>query len=245
MDKLGCMLENPQVSWWYSVVVGTSTTPASDNPRATRTISREVLSGSASQPDPMTPQRLHADAPIPRGEIRAYLQGALHDGTFNRRHRTHRIAQKGIDWLSRLKHLLHLLGHASWIYREGKDRPEMYAIETTAKFLDVNFDPLFLASRDEEIAYVRGYFDAEGGMPRRSDARPFQIQYTQKDRAELEKVRNILIGLGISCGKMHNPSVKIDAEYWRFFISVPCNKEFARRIGSWHPRKEQLLGMMI
>jgi hypothetical protein len=245
MDKLGYMLETPQVSWWYSARVGIPMTPASDNPRVTRTISREVLSDLVSQPDPMTPQRLHADSRITRGVIQAYCQGALHDGTFNRRHRTHRITQKGTDWLGRLGYLLYLLGHASWIYREGKIRNEVYVIETTANFLDVNFDPCLLNSQDEKVAYVRGYFDADGGMPRRPDATPFQIQYTQKDRTELMIVRDILVGLGIRCGKLHNPSKKIDADYWRFFISIPCNKDFARHIGSWHPRKELLLGMMI
>lgn len=245
MEKIGCMLETPQVSWWYSSTVGTLTTVGSDNPQATRTISREVLSSSVSQPNSMTPQRLHADAPILCGELQAYLQGALHDGTFNRLHKTHRIAQKGSEWLTRLRSIISLLGFASWIYREGRSRDEMYAIETKASFLDVNYDPICLASDGERIAYVRGYFDADGGMPRRLDARPFQIQYTQKDRTELTKVRDILIGLGISCGKMHNPSVKIDADYWRFFISIPCNQLFARCIGSWHPRKEHLLGMMI
>jgi hypothetical protein len=239
------MLETPQVSWWYSTTVGTLTTIVSDNPQVTRTISREVLSRPVSQPDAMTPQRLHADAPILSGEFQAYLQGALHDGTFNRLHKTHRISQKGSDWLTRLQFVLRLLGYSSWIYREGHDREEMYALETKADFLNVDFDPVSLAASGERIAYVRGYFDAEGGLPRSLDVKPFQIQYVQKDRVELTKVRDILVGLGINCGKMHNPSVKVDPDYWRFFISIPCNTLFARCIGSWHPRKEHLLGMMI
>jgi hypothetical protein len=138
-----------------------------------------------------------------------------------------------------------LLGHSSWIYREGKQRDQMHAIETSAEFLDVNFDPDLLVTPSEQIAYVRGYFDAEGGIPRTLDAKPFQIQFTQKDRTELQKVQSILVSFGIRCGKIHNPSAKIDANYWRFFVSIPCNNEFARCIGSWHPRKEWLLGMMI
>jgi hypothetical protein len=169
----------------------------------------------------------------------------LHDGTFNRRHATHRIAQKGRDWLQRLQHLLSLLGHHSWIYQEGKTRDDMHVLETTAGFLEVKYDPALLTTEAEKTAYLRGYFDAEGGMPRKIDAKPFQIQYVQKDKVELAKVRGMLIEFGINCGKMHVPSVAKAPDYWRFFISVPCNKEFARRIGSWHPRKEQLLGMMI
>jgi len=247
-EKLGCMLETPQASWWYSSSVGTlltGNTEVSENPQATRTISREVLLDSASQPDSMTPQRLHADSLNRCGMIQAYFQGALHDGTFNHHHATHRISQKGRTWLERLQHLLALLDHRSWIYQEGKDRDDMHVLETTADFLQVKYDPERLVTEAEKIAYLRGYFDAEGGMPRKLDAKPFQIQYAQKDAAELAKVRTILIELGINCGKMHVPSAKKDPNYWRFFISVPCNKEFARRIGSWHPRKEQLLGMMI
>jgi hypothetical protein len=239
------MLETPLVSWWYSSTVGTLKTVVSDNPQAKRTISREVLSGSASQPHLMTPQRLHADSLITRGAIRAYFQGALHDGTFNRQHGTHRIAQKGRHWLERLQHLLSLIGHTSWIYREGKTRDDMHVLETTALFLTVKYDPVLLTTEVEKAAYLRGYFDAEGGMPRKIDAKPFQIQYVQKDQVELAKVRGMLIEFGISCGAMHVPSKRKAPGYWRFFISVPCNKEFARRIGSWHPRKERVLGMMI
>lgn len=210
-----------------------------------RTISREVLPDSASQPDSMTPQRLHADSLVLRGIIQAYFQGALHDGTFNHRHATNRISQKGRAWLERLQHLLSLVGCRSWIYREGNSREDMHALETTASFLDVTYDPVRLSTEAEKTAYLRGYFDAEGGMPRKLDAKPFQIQYVQKNATELQKVRTILIELGIRCGKMHIPSVKNDPDYWRFFISIPCNPLFARCIGSWHPRKECLLGMMI
>jgi hypothetical protein len=46
-----------------------------------------------------------AASPLER-EFRAYLQGALHDGTRNHLHRTHRFAQKGTDWLLRLQKIL-------------------------------------------------------------------------------------------------------------------------------------------
>jgi len=37
-----------------------------------------------------------------------------------------------------------------------------------------------------------------------------------KDQLELLKVRNILEEASISCGRIHNPSVKMDPDYWRF-----------------------------
>jgi hypothetical protein len=141
--------------------------------------------------------------------------------------------------------MLALLGHSSWIYQEGRNRNDMYALETSAKFLDVDYDLGRLATDLDRIAYVRGYFDAEGGMPRLIDVRPFQIQLVQKDQNELGGVRDILTKLGIKCGRMHNPSRSVDPDYWRFYISAASVADFARVIGSWHPRKEQLLGMMI
>ena len=175
-------------------------------------------------------------------ECQSYLQGALHDGTRSDLHNTHRISQKGTGWLSRLKETFAEIGHKSWMYREGQLR-EVYALETTAKFLDVNFDPDLLETDAERIAYVRGYFDAEGGLPQSPDAR-FYIQFTQKDRVELEKVKRILERLGIECGELHNPNVEVDPNYWRFYVRAKSHKAFAEKIGSWHPRKEGLFQRM-
>ncbi len=53
---------------------------------------------------------------------RAYLQGALHDGTFNKYNQRHRFSQIGTDWLSILKRCLLVTGNNSWIYKEGSNR---------------------------------------------------------------------------------------------------------------------------
>jgi len=215
---------------------------SSENPQAMRTISREVFWLSESHPPVMTPQRLHADAFEAR-VFQAYLQGALHDGTRSELHHTHRFSQKGTDWLTRLAAILTALGHRSWMYQEGKDRL-VFALETSASFLDVEFDPEELDSQLEGIAYVRGYFDAEGGLPQSPDAR-FYVQLTQKDRVELLKVKTILETLGIACGKMHNPSARVDPDYWRFFVRTKSHLAFAFKIGSWHPIKERILRRMM
>jgi len=175
-------------------------------------------------------------------EYQSYLQGALHDGTRSDSHNTYRISQKGTSWLSRLSDMLAEIGHKSWMYQEGKTR-EVYVLETTAKFLDVNFNPDLLESDAERIAYVRGYFDAEGGLPQSPDAR-FYIQFTQKDRVELEKVKEILERMGIECGEVHNPSAKVDPNYWRFYVRAKSHKAFAEKIGSWHPRKAGIFQRM-
>src|SRR5262245_13941119 len=236
------MLENPHASWWYSSTVGTLKTVGSDNPQVSLTISREVLSDPVSQPDSMTPQRLHADSSITRGVIQAYLQGALHDGTPSVMHHTHRIVQKGLDWLDRLQYLFTLIGHRSWKYQEGKKRV-VWALETSAKFLDVKFDPFALVDPGERLAYVRGYFDAEGSAERSEKYN--YVHLYQKDRIELSKVHQILTRLGITCGRLHNPSSRVDPDYWRFAILAKGRSLFARIVGSWHPRKEEILRKMI
>ena len=87
---------------------------------------------------------------------------------------------------------------------------------------------------------MRGYFDAEGGIPQRLDA-PFYVQFVQKDAVSLTQVKDILEGFGIACGVVHNPSRKVDPEYWRFFVRRQSHALFIRVVGSWHPRKALLL----
>jgi hypothetical protein len=158
-------------------------------------------------------------------------------------HHTHRISQKGTDWLERLGKMLQELGYNSWTYQEGKSR-QVFVLETSAAFLDIDFDPDFLKTDAERIGYVRGYFDAEGGVPQIPGAR-FYIQFTQKDLIELGKVKAILEGLDIRCGKIHNPSSRVDPGYWRFFVRAQSYRSFATVIGSWHPRKELLLQRVL
>jgi hypothetical protein len=166
-------------------------------------------------------------------EIRAYLAGALRDGTFNRTHGTWRIAQSDRAWLAVIGCLIGRLGRRSWMYREGSRK--VWVLETKC---DLTFVPVLGTSRDA-IAFVRGYFDAEGGTPRHPDAR-FYIQLTQKDREDLEGVKRILEDVGIRCGRVHNPSARVDPNYWRFYVLSESRQSFIRTIRSWHPRKRRL-----
>ena len=83
-------------------------------------------------------------------------------------HRTHRYGQSDKSWLETLELMLGVLGHRSWIYREGRDR-NFWILETSARFLTVSFDPTHLVGTREGLDYVRGYFDADGGLPRWPD----------------------------------------------------------------------------
>lgn len=168
----------------------------------------------------------------------AYLNGALGDASRNKKSRI-RYAQKYPEWLELLKQLLAELGTASWIYKEGKDR-QVFILETCSPYLDFACNGERLGLRDERVAYIQGFFDAEGGVPHGAQAK-FYIQLVQKDRLKIEKLARMLRTLGIETGAIHNPSVRVDPEYWRVFVSTRSHRAFARTIGSLHPVKGPIL----
>jgi hypothetical protein len=123
-------------------------------------MSKNVSSADNQQGSLRDPSETTRRAPL----LKAYLLGALHDGTFSS-NRRFRISQVGTDWLEILQKLFSQLGYKSWIYKEGKYR-RVYVLETLANFLDFGFNPLKLKTDGERICYIRGFFDAEGGIPR-------------------------------------------------------------------------------
>lgn len=171
-------------------------------------------------------------------EASAYLLGTVHDATWSTLHRTTRFSQIDRGWLEVVGSLLLKVHGRSWIYKEGRDR-RVWVLETTWQPPGVA-----LGTSREETAYVRGYFDAEGGIPRTTEAR-FYIQFTQKDRADLDHVRQLLAKSQIACGRLHNPSHRVDPDYWRFFVCAGSHRNFIEDIGSWHPRKRKLLEARI
>jgi hypothetical protein len=202
-----------------------------------RTIPREVIrAGTRIDPVETTRRRL---SNAKKSELKMYLLGALHDATFNSKHKTYRFTQSSEVWLKLIRRILAELGHKSWIYREGQDR-YVWALETSAK-IDRSEKPKTI---DEKIAYSRGYFDAEGGMPRNS-SHFLYFQFSQKDKDDLTEVWKCLTNLGIKCGTVHNPSKKVDDNYWRFFVSRTSHWKFMSRINSWHPRKAKQMELRM
>ncbi len=167
-------------------------------------------------------------------EAEAYLRGAAHDSTFSRIHRTTRFCQSDPRWLEVLAALLATLDRRCWSYREGRSRT-LWVLETT--WTPSGASGALSCAPD---AYVRGYFDAEGGIPRSREAR-FYIQFVQKDRDDLSVAREILLSLGIRCGGLHNPSARADPNYWRFYVASASHLAFIERVRSWHPRKRSRL----
>ena len=194
--------------------------------------------GSSTFTRRSNPSETTRRSPIKKSQMEAYFQGALHDATLNKQKRF-RFAQKSEAWLKMLATLLRNLGYNSWIYKEGKER-NVYVLETLASFLDFTFDPSKLVAKREQVAYVRGFFDAEGGMPHNKEAR-FYIQLVQKDKDKILKIKKILLSMGVKTGKVHNPSKRIDPDYWRIFVSSKSEKDFVDKIGSRHPSKIRIL----
>ncbi len=160
---------------------------------------------------------------------KAYLLGALHDGTIRRL--TYRIVQKDREYIELLLTGILSLGQKAWMYQEGKKR-NLFVVEFSKSLLK---DFVILTQQDK-IDYIQGYFDAEGGISRNPQVR-YYIYFAQKNLNDLLEVKRYLEEFGIICGKIHNPSKKVDPAYWRFFISIKSYKKFAQLIGSWHPIK--------
>lgn len=202
-----------------------------------RKIPREVYR-SCVRDDPVETTRRRLSAAT-KSEAEFYLLGALHDATFSSRHKTIRFSQSSQGWLRQLHYCLHQLGAKSWIYREGSNR-YVWILETSLK-LDRDKKPV---EEKDKISYIRGYFDAEGGMPK-DNCNFLYFQFCQKDRADIEEVKRYLEEINISCGKIHNPSKNVDPNYWRFFISRISHMRFMELIGSWHPRKAKQIELRM
>lgn len=170
-----------------------------------------------------------------KGVLTAYLLGAMHDGTRSALHKTLRIAQGDLNWMSVLRTVLEGSGSRAWTYQEGGRNT--FVVEAVDRL-----PPSLVLEGQEAIrAYARGYFDAEGGIPRSLQAR-FYVQFVQKDLSDLSELRSHLEDdLQIGCGRIHNPSKRVDPEFWRFYVRAAYHGVFSRGIGSWHPRKRLLL----
>lgn len=168
---------------------------------------------------------------------KAYLLGALHDGTT--RKVTYRIVQKEREYIEFLTKGIQTLGSKAWMYQEGKSR-HLYVVEFSRNLLK----DFSLSSQEDKLDYIRGYFDAEGGISRNPQVR-YYIYFAQKNLDDLKQIKEYLNEFGIESGVIHNPSKSVDPFYWRFFIRVTSYEKFAQLIGSWHPVKSCYLRMKI
>ena len=168
---------------------------------------------------------------------KAYLLGALHDSTETKY--TFRISQKYYEYIQILSQGIIDLGYKAWIYKEGKSR-NLYIVEFSKKLLS----EVVIRSLNDKKDYIRGYFDSEGSVPRSLQAR-YYIYFAQKNFEDLKQLRNYLLELGINCGEIHTPSVRVDPNYFRFFVLRESFEKFGLKIGSYHPEKSKYLRMKI
>ena len=155
---------------------------------------------------------------------KAYLLGVLHDAT-ERKH-TYRVSQKSKAFVEQIARGIKELGGNSWTYKEGQNR-SVYIVEFSKFFLK----DTRITTKKDRIDYIRGYFDTDGGIAKSGKVR-FYIYFAQKDLQDLKQVKTFLQELGVICGRIHNPSHKVDPNYWRFYISAKSYQDFANKIGS-------------
>ena len=168
---------------------------------------------------------------------RAYLTGALHDATA--RQYTYRLSQNTRAYVEDIASTVRHLGFDAWMYREGDDR-DIHVVEFSKRVLD----GFTVTSREEKRDYVRGYFDADGSVPKDPDARLY-VYFAQKDKTDLLEVKRYLEEFDVGTGTLHRPSKENAPEYWRFYVSTASHEAFVREIGSRHPRKRDILGKKV
>lgn len=185
----------------------------------------------------------------------AYLLGALRDATIDIREGKNyeiKIAQKNKEWLQLLQKLFkkyfkkegkittHI--NENWILRIGskniaKEITKISEMKIPQEFWNT---PTIIknSSISLQIAYLRGFFDAEGGLPKNPiESSQKYLSLSQKNKESLEFLRNILIKL-----KFKPTQLTICGKVWEFRITRKNNIiKFIELIGSWHPEKNKRL----
>ena len=168
---------------------------------------------------------------------KAYLLGIIHDASV--RKTTYRVATKNQTFAEILKQGIIDLGRAAWIYKEGKSR-NLWIVEFSKSLLN----GMKIISKEEKLDFIRGFFDAEGGIAKSSKVR-FYLYFCQKNKIILKEIKRHLVSFGIESGVIHNPSKRVDPNYWRFFIRAKSYKKFAKVVSSSHPEKLPILRIKI
>ena len=186
--------------------------------------------------EPLT-RGLRRDYTLAPQITQAYLLGVIRDASV--RKTTYRVATKNRFFAEILKQGIKDLGRNAWIYKEGKSR-NLWIVEFSKSLLN-GVKPV---SSSEKLDFIRGFFDAEGGIAKSSKVR-FYLYFCQKDKVVLEEIKKDLNSFGIESGIVHNPSRRVDPDYWRFFIRAKSYKKFAEKISSTHPEKLLILRKKI
>ncbi len=196
----------------------------------------------------------------------AYLAGALRDGTVIIRSGYDyevKLAQKNYEWLELINGIFKRnFGKGGLIYRERRRSASgvirMYyilrifdkkVVDELMKLFDIVTPQtrwgtptvIKYAGIDLVSHYVRGFFDAEGGLPR--DPIHAKQHYVSFDQANLEAlafVRDKLMQMG------YRPTrITRTGNIWQFRLTRREDiMRFKNEIGSWHPEKKRRLDLL-
>ncbi len=95
------------------------------------------------------------------------------------------------------------------------------------------------ASKIAKKAYIRGFWDAEGGLP--ITTKQCYISFDQNNKTALDFVRKTLIEFGY-----HPTNLTFTSYCWQFRITRKNElKRFFFDIGTWHPDKDERFRKML
>jgi len=188
----------------------------------------------------------------------AYLLGALRDGTIDVREGKNyeiELAQKNKMWLQFVQNvfkkefrkegniLRHMKGY--WIIRiNGKETVRKIAEISQMKIPQENWKtPSLIEASDIEtkINCIRGFFDAEGGLPKKiTKSSQKYVIFSQNNKESLEFIRKTLMEISIK-----PTNLTICGNVWEFRITTKDGIiKFINSVGSSHPEKVKKLKIL-
>lgn len=188
----------------------------------------------------------------------AYILGALRDATADVRIEKNyeiKIAQKETKWLKFLQKLFQRNFGANGRITKHVNGTEILRISgknVVNRILEISEmkipqefwnTPPIIKKQPLEIQrdYIRGFFDAEGGLPKDpANAKQKYLSFSQKNRESLEFVRDALLKLNF------NPTnITFCGNVWEFRLTRKRDFViFYKTIGSWHSDRERRLKIL-
>ncbi|MBI2075828.1 MAG: hypothetical protein HYT72_01095 [Candidatus Aenigmarchaeota archaeon] len=188
----------------------------------------------------------------------AYLLGALRDATADVRKGKNyeiKIAQKETEWLRLLQKLFKKnFGFRGNITKHvnGTEILRLSGKAIVQNILEISEmkipqelwnTPTIIRKQPPEIQkdYLRGFFDAEGGLPKDpKNAKQKYLSFSQKNREPLEFLRGVLIKQNF------NPTnITFCGNVWEFRLTRKKDLvNFNKTIGSWHKDRKRRLKIL-
>ena len=183
----------------------------------------------------------------------AYLLGAFGDGCLYqckaRGEYCIEFEQKVADWLANsiLPRFQKVYGKVSKV-RKREAKGELYRVRIYSKqaFFEIQNamqDLSFLLNEDLQVKahFIRGFFDAEGSVPKRKPGTSYRIEIYQKDTLKLALIAQMLESFGIVSKKITN-SRDIGQLNIRGVQNIA---RFRECIGAEHPEKLKALNQLF